>query len=124
MTTPFIPTKIELNLLTYSPEELAGDAALEAWLIALRGNDAGGPYPEGLIFMQALMTAHRTAANTAYSSAAGWKTFTFEFTTYGGLTKNQKANYIATALGAGTKYNYTVTGPVGASDGTVIISWA
>ena len=132
MTTPLIPTKTSLNQLTYAPEELAMDAELETWLLELEGIEIIDPepnpdivrvYPEGLYFIQALMTAHRTGAATDYSSAAGWKTFTFAFTSYGGLTKNQKANYIATAIGAGTRYNYTVTGPVGPSDGTVTVSW-
>ena len=132
MTTPLIPTKTSLNQLTYAPEELAMDAELETWLLELEGLEIVNPdtepptvrvYPEGLYFVQALLTAHRTAANTDYSSAAGWKTFTFEFTSYG-LTRNQKANYIATAIGAGTKYNYTVTGPSGPTEGTVTVSWA
>lgn len=124
MTTPLIPTKIELNELTYSPEELAMDAELEAWLLALTGIEEGQVYPEGLRFIQALMTAHRTAASAGGSTAPGWKTFTFEFTTHGGLTKHEKASYIAAKIGAGTKYNYTVTGPGVPPDGEVIVSWA
>lgn len=132
MTTPLIPTKVLLNQTTFIPEELAKDAELETWLINLQGFEVVNPdsdpptvrvYSEGMLFIQALLTAYRTGSATEYSTNASWKSFTFEFTTYGGQTKNQKANYIASAIGASTKYKYTITGPSGPSEGDITVSW-